>query len=97
MVEVWGGKEGVVVVWAPVLSFVLEQFGQHISVSVSSIEMPPTEAASALTPHGEPLRRRTQAASSRSFKSVSINTLLLPPPLLQIRARLAMLLNYQHI
>lgn len=45
MVEVWGGKEGVVV-WAPVLSFVLEQFGQLISVSVSSIEVPRTEAAS---------------------------------------------------
>lgn len=84
MVEVWGGKEGVVVwcgvVWAPVLSFVLEQFGQNISVSVSSIEMPLTEAASVLTPHGEPLLRRTQAASSRSFNSVSINAP--PPPLL---------------
>lgn len=75
MGEVWG-KEGVVV-WAPVLSFVLEQFGQLISVSVGSIEMPLTEAASVLTPHGEPLSRRTQAASSRSFNSVSINAL--PP------------------
>lgn len=73
---VWCG-----VVWAPVLSFVLEQFGQNISVSVSSIEMPLTEAASVLTPHGEPLLRRTQAASSRSFNSVSINAPPSPPPL----------------
>lgn len=39
-----------------------------------------TEAASALTPHGEPLRRRTQATSSRWLKSGSINALPPPPP-----------------
>lgn len=90
-----GGKEGVVVVvGAPVLSFVLEQFGQHISVSVFSIEVPSAEPASVLTPHGEPLSRRTQAANSRSFNSVSINAL---PPSSRNRARPAMLPNHHHI
>lgn len=42
-----------------------------------------TEAASVLTPHEEPLSRRTLAASSRSFSSVSINAVPpFPPPLL---------------
>lgn len=41
MVEVEGGKEGVVLGWAPVLSFVLKQFGLESSVSASFAEMSP--------------------------------------------------------
>lgn len=35
------GKEGVVLGWAPVLSFVLKQFGLETSVSASFVEMSP--------------------------------------------------------
>lgn len=57
-----------------------------------------TEAASVLTPHEEPLSRRTLAASSRSFSSVSINAVPpFPPPSSLNRDRSTMLPKYRLI